>query len=294
MKSAPFEYHRPDRIDEVCTILAADENARIIAGGQSLVPMMAMRLVRPSRLVDIGRIAALAYVRKQDDVIAIGAATRQSTLERDPLVRAYAPLLSKVLPWIGHAATRARGTIGGSLAHADPAAEVVLVAVTLGATLVYRTATTCSEISASKFFTGLMTTALPVGSCLTAVHFPRVDRGQVGVGFHEISARRSDFAFASAAAQVALDDGACRSLALGIGAVTEVPFRLHAVESEFVGRPIEEARLRATIQDALNDIVPMSDLHASAEYRRRAVTTLAVRAVMDAVASARGDGRHVH
>jgi CO/xanthine dehydrogenase FAD-binding subunit len=294
MKSASFEYHRPNHIDEACVILAADEDARIIAGGQSLVPMMAMRLVRPSRLVDIGRIAALAYVREQDDAIAIGATTRQCVLERDPLVRTHVPLLSEVLPWVGHAATRARGTIGGSLAHADPAAEVVLVAVTLGATLVYRTMGACSEISASQFFTGLMTTALPTGSCLTAVRFPRVDHRQVGVGFHEISARRSDFAFASAAAQVALDDGTCRSLALGIGAVTEIPFRLDAVESEFVGRPIEEARLRTMIHDALSDITPMSDLHASADYRRRSAAALAVRAVMDAVASARGEERHVH
>jgi CO/xanthine dehydrogenase FAD-binding subunit len=295
MKSAPFQYHRPDHIDEACAILAGDEDARIIAGGQSLVPMMAMRLVRPSRLVDIGRISALSYVCKQDDAIAIGATTRQCVLEHDPLVSAHVPLLSKVLPWVGHAATRARGTIGGSLAHADPAAEVVLVAVTLGATLVYSTVTTCTEIPASKFFTGLMTTALPIGSCLTAVHFPQVDHGQVGVGFHEINARRSDFAFASAAAQATLnEDGTCGSLALGIGAVTETPLRLHAIEPEFVGKPIEEARLRTMVRDLLSDITPMSDLHASADYRRRAATTLAVRAVMDALGSVRGEERHVH
>jgi CO/xanthine dehydrogenase FAD-binding subunit len=295
VKSAPFEYHRPDHIGEVCAILEGDEDARIIAGGQSLVPMMAMRLVRPSRLVDIGRIAALAYVRKEDDVIAIGATTRQCILERDPIVGAHVPLLSKVLPWVGHAATRARGTIGGSLAHADPAAEAVLAAVTLGATLVYSTATACTEIPASKFFTGLMTTALPSGSCLAGVHFPRADSGQVGVGFHEINARRSDFAFASAAAQATLnEDGSCRSLALGIGAVTETPLRLVAVESEFVGKPIEEARLRTMIRDVLSDITPMNDLHASADYRRRAATTLAVRAVMDALASARGEECRVH
>jgi len=294
MKSAPFDYHRPDHIDEVCAILAGDDDARIIAGGQSLVPMMAMRLVRPSRLVDIGRIASLAYVHEQDDEIAIGATTRQCVLERAPLIRAHVPLLSKVLPWVGHAATRARGTIGGSLAHADPAAELVLVAVTLGAKLVCRTAATRTEVSASRFFTGLMTTALPTAGCLTAVHFPRVDRGQVGVGFHKISARRGDFAFASAAAQVALDDGVCRSLALGIGAVTEIPLRLDALESEFVGKPIEDARLRTMIRNALNDITPMGDLHASADYRRRAATTLAVRAVMDAAAAARGEERRVH
>lgn len=295
MKSAPFQYHRPDHVDEACAILSGDEEARIIAGGQSLVPMMAMRLVRPTRLVDIGRIAALSYVRKQNDAIAIGATTRQCVVERDPLVSAHVPLLSKVLPWVGHAATRARGTIGGSLAHADPAAEVVLVAVTLGAMLVYSTLTARTEMPASKFFTGLMTTALPIGGCLTAVHFPRVDHGQVGVGFHKINARRSDFAFASAAAQATLNkDGTCRSLALGIGAVTETPLRLDAVESGFVGKLIEEVRLRPMIRDVLGDVTAMRDLHATADYRRRVATTLAVRAVMDALASARGEERRVH
>jgi CO/xanthine dehydrogenase FAD-binding subunit len=291
MKSAPFDYQRPRDIDEACSILARDPDARIIAGGQSLVPMMAMRLVRPTRLVDIGRMSSLSYVSDEGEAIAIGAATRQCVIERDPVIAAQLPLLATALPWIGHAATRARGTIGGSIAHADPAAEIVLVAITLGATLVYRANGVTTEIQASKFFTGLMTTALPPGSCLTAVRFPRAN-GNVGVGFHEINARRSDFAFASAAAQVALnDDGSCRALAIGIGAITEVPFRLDAAAATFSGKRIEEAELRTVIRDALDEVAPMSDLHASAEYRRRAATTLAVRAVMDA---ARGDQRRVH
>jgi CO/xanthine dehydrogenase FAD-binding subunit len=295
MKSSPFAYHRPDDIDQACAILAGDEDARVIAGGQSLVPMMAMRLVRPTRLVDIGRIAALSYVRAEDEAIAIGAATRQCAVERDPVIATHVPLLRKALPWVGHAATRARGTIGGSIAHADPAAEIVLVAVTLNATLVYRANGISSHVPASEFFMGLMTTALPSGACLAAIHFPRMERGKIGVGFQEINARRSDFAFASAAAQVALDDdGTCRALALGIGAVTEVPFRLDAVSAAFVGKRIEEAGLRIALRDALNDVAPMSDLHASADYRRRAATTLGVRAVMDAVASARGDRPNVH
>jgi CO/xanthine dehydrogenase FAD-binding subunit len=295
MKSAPFAYHRPDDIDQACAILAGDEDARVIAGGQSLVPMMAMRLVRPTRLVDIGRIAALSYVRAEGDAIAIGATTRQCSVERDPVIATHVPLLCKALPWVGHAATRARGTIGGSIAHADPAAEIVLVAVTLNATLVYRANGISSHVPASEFFMGLMTTALPSGACLTAIHFPRMDRGKVGVGFQEINARRSDFAFTAAAAQVALDDdGTCRALALGIGAVTEVPLRLDAVAATFVGQRIEEAGLRNALRDALNDVAPMSDLHASSDYRRRAATTLGVRAVMDAVASARGDLPNVH
>ena len=135
MKAAPFEYSRASDIDEACAWLAADENARVIAGGQTLVPMMAMRLARPTRLIDINRIAALSYIREDGDGIAIGATTRQCVVERDPLVAARLPLLARAIPFIGHAATRARGTIGGSLANADPAAELPLIAITLDAVL---------------------------------------------------------------------------------------------------------------------------------------------------------------
>ena len=299
MKPAPFEYHRPADLDEACAILAADADARIIAGGQSLVPMMAMRLVRPTKLVDIARIPALSFVREHNGEIAIGAATRQGAVECDPLIRAELPLLAKVLPWIGHASTRARGTIGGSIAHADPAAEIVLAAVTLGAKFLYRLGATSGEIPASEFFTGLMATALPAGGCLTAIHFPRAGTDRIGVGFRKVNARRSDFAFAAAAAQVVLNnDGTCRALSLGIGAITAVPFRLDHVASAFIGSAIEEASLRAAIGAALTQVEPMTDLHASAEYRRRAATALAAHAVMDAVmdavGSTRAEKRRVH
>jgi CO/xanthine dehydrogenase FAD-binding subunit len=138
MKPAPFDYSRPASIDEACALLAADDGARLIAGGQTLVPLMAMRLARPTRLIDIARISELAYVRDAGGFIEIGATTRQCDVERDAIVAAKVPMLAAVMPWIGHAATRARGTVGGSLANADPAAEIGLVAVTLGATLVYR------------------------------------------------------------------------------------------------------------------------------------------------------------
>src|ERR1700761_2671625 len=128
MKPAPFEYSRPASLDEACAMLAADDGARVIAGGQTLVPLMAMRLARPSRLIDIARIPGLAYVRDQGAEIAIGATTRQHVVENDQLIRAKLPLLAKVMPVVGHAATRARGTIGGSLANGDAAAEIVLVA----------------------------------------------------------------------------------------------------------------------------------------------------------------------
>src|ERR1700733_3624873 len=138
MKAAAFAYSRPTGLDEACALLAADDGARLIAGGQTLVPLMAMRLARPTRLVDIARVPGLAFIRQDGGAIAVGAPTTRRAAERDPLVRDKLPLLARALPWVGHAATRARGTIGGSLANGDSAAEIALVAVTLGATLSYR------------------------------------------------------------------------------------------------------------------------------------------------------------
>ena len=181
-------------------MLAGDDDSRLIAGGQTLVPLMAMRLARPKRLIDIARIPELAFVRRDGDAVAIGATTRQCVLERDPVIRADVPLLAEVMPFIGHAPTRARGTIGGSLANADPAAEIALVAVTLGATISYREGTATADIPASEFFVGPMMTALPAAGCLIAVRFPVWREARTGVGFHEISARKSDFAFASCSA----------------------------------------------------------------------------------------------
>ena len=204
MKAAAFAYSRPASIEEACALLAADDGARLIAGGQTLVPLMAMRLARPTRLVDIARLPGLAFVREEGDAVAIGAATTQRMAEGDPLVRAKLPLLARALPFVGHTATRARGTVGGSLANADSAAEIALVAVTLGATLSYREGERDETIAAADFFMGPMATALPITAVLTGVRFPAW-RERVGTGFQEISSRRSDFAFASAAAQVALD-----------------------------------------------------------------------------------------
>jgi CO/xanthine dehydrogenase FAD-binding subunit len=289
MKPAPFEYVRPASLDEACALLAADESARLIAGGQTLVPLMAMRLARPTRLIDIARIPGLAFVRDDGETLTIGAATRQCVVENDPLVRAKLPLLATVMPFIGHAATRARGTIGGSLANADSAAEIVLVAVTLGATLICREGPAARDVSASDFFIGPMATALSPAGCLVAARFPVWRAPRIGVGFHEVNARKSDFAFVSAAAQIALaDNGTCRRLALGIGAVTAFPLRLDAVARALEGARIEETAVRAAVDTALADIEPMADLHASAAYRRRVASTLAVRAIMDADTSARG------
>src|ERR1043166_4914872 len=199
MKPAPFEYSRPADIGEACALLAADDGARVIAGGQTLVPLMAMRLARPTRLIDIARIPGLAYVRDQGKEIAIGATTRQCVVEHDAMVRAKLALLAKVMPFVGHTATRARGTVGGSIVNGDAAAEIVLVATTLDATLAWREGGENNSIAAADFFLGPMVTALPLTACLVEARFPVWSEPRVGVGFHEINARQSDFAFVSAA-----------------------------------------------------------------------------------------------
>ena len=287
MKPAAFEYSRPADIDEACAMLAADDGARVIAGGQTLVPLMAMRLARPTRLIDIARIPGLAYGRDGGHEIAIGAATKQHVVENDPLVRAKLPLLAKALPYVGHDATRARGTIGGSLAIGDHAAEIVLVGATLGATLVFREGGANHEIAASDFFLGPMVTALPQTACLVEARFPVWREPRVGVSFHEVNARQSDFAFVSAAAQIAVDpNGKIIRAAVGIGAVAATPLRLDSVIEELLSDGHREPKIRESLQRALAKIEPMGDLHASADYRRRVAVTLGVRAIGDAYRAA--------
>jgi CO/xanthine dehydrogenase FAD-binding subunit len=289
MKAAAFEYSRATDIDEACAWLAADDGARVIAGGQTLVPMMVMRLARPTRLIDINRIAALAYIRKDGDGVVIGATTRQCVVERDALVAAHVPLLARAVPNIGHAATRARGTVGGSLANADPAAELSLVAVTLDATLSYRAGGKTSDVPVRGFHIGPMVTTLPEGACLTAVRFPVWQGEKIGSGFHEVNARSSDFAFVSAAAQIELGaDNTCKRIAIGVGAATDHPIRLDSAERQLTGGTIDPKAVRAAVEDALADIEALDDLHATAAYRRRVAAVLAARAVSDALAHAQG------
>jgi CO/xanthine dehydrogenase FAD-binding subunit len=294
MKAAPFEYSRAADIDDACALLAADESARVIAGGQTLVAMMAMRLARPTRLIDINRIAALSYIRAEADTIAIGATTRQCVVEHDALIAKKVPLLARAIPWIGHAATRARGTIGGSLANADPAAECALIAIALDARLSYRAGGKDAEIAARDFFVGPMVTTLPAGALLTAVRFP-IWSGKVGIGFHEVNARRSDFAFVSAAAQVEVGaDGACKRIAIAVGAVGDFPVRLESAEQALKGGKLDDAAIQSAITQALADIDALADLHASAEYRKRVAIKLAARAIADARDHALGKTPHAH
>jgi CO/xanthine dehydrogenase FAD-binding subunit len=281
VKPALFEYVRPRSVDEACALLAA-EDSTIIAGGQTLVPMMAMRLARPARLVDIARIPELSFIRDEGDAVAIGATTRQVDAERSPLVRSKLPLLAKALPWVGHAATRNRGTVGGSIANADPAAEIPLVLVTLGGTIGLRGADGTLELAAENFFVGPMMTTLPAGSCITQIRFP-VWGGRIGTGFAELSARKSDFALAAAAAQVTLDGSArCTACCLGINGATPAPTRLQATAQALIGTRMTDADVRQALYGAADGLEIMTDPHGSPEFRRRAATALALRALIEA------------
>ena len=290
MKPAPFDYVRPDSLGEACRLLAGDEDARLIAGGQTLVPMLAMRLARPAKLIDILRLPELAGIREEAGAVIVGATTRQAQAERDPVIRASVPMLARVLPWVGHPPTRNRGTVGGSIANADPSAEIPLVAVTLGADILLATTDGPTSMPADDFFIGPMLTTIGQGECVSAIRFPVWPHRRIGVGFFEISARRSDFAFVAAAAQLALDDeGRCLEVVLGVGGVGDRPLRLEV--SSLVGTELDAASVAAAVNAAAGELDATSDLHASAAYRRRVASVLCIRALEQARVEASAKSR---
>jgi aerobic carbon-monoxide dehydrogenase medium subunit len=281
MKAAPFRYERAGSLAEACALLARHgPDAKPIAGGQSLVPMMAMRLARPACLVDLNGATDLQEINAQDDHLHLGAVVRQARLERDSRVRAQVPLLVKALPWVGHVQTRNRGTVGGSMVHADPSAEIPLVAVTLGARLRLASEEGETWLDAGEFFLAPMVTAIGPDQCLAELAFPVWREPRVGSSFHEVSIRHGDFALASACAQVALDeDGRCTRAALGIGGAGAVPIAVSEVAAALAGKALDETTVAEAAHAAALSVDPEADLHASAEYRRHLAGVLAAAAL---------------
>ncbi|MBU1315918.1 MAG: FAD binding domain-containing protein [Alphaproteobacteria bacterium] len=262
MKPASFDFLCPDTLDEALSALTeAGGDARIIAGGQSLVPMLNMRLARPGVLIDIMRLEALRRIETSGDEITVGAGVRQAELEAWPVLLRDLPLLAAAFPWIGHVQTRARGTVCGSMAHADPSAELPLSLVTLGGAVSLRGRKQKRKVKADDFFIGMMATDLAESEMIEAVHFPKAMPGS-GYAFREIGRRHGDFAIVACAA-VADDTG----LRLGIAGVDDRPrvFALPALDD-------------GQFDDALNDIAwslnARDDIHASARYRRELVRNL--------------------
>jgi aerobic carbon-monoxide dehydrogenase medium subunit len=280
MKPAPFDYHAPTTADEAVALLAElGDEAKLLAGGQSLIPMLALRLAAFEHLVDLGRVDELRGIERVDGSVRIGAGTTQSAIERSAEVASAVPLLARATPYIGHFQIRNRGTIGGSLAHADPAAEYPAVALALDAELeILSAGGTRRTVPAAEFFDGLWSTAVGDDELLTAVTFP-VWTGRCGFAVHEFARRHGDFAIAGAAVAVELDgDDRVRNCGIGLLGLGSTPERASAAEAALLGARIDDVDADEIGRLAVSGLesVP-ADLHGSADYRRRvgAATTAA-------------------
>jgi CO/xanthine dehydrogenase FAD-binding subunit len=289
LKSAPFEYSRAASIAEACELLARHGgDAKLLAGGQSLVPMMAMRLLRPAWLVDINEIAALKFVAAEGDAVRTGACTRQVALERDDALAARVPLLRQALAWVGHAQTRNRGTVGGSLAHADPSAELPLAAQVLAAGIVLRSGAGARTVTADAFFAGPMMTSARPDECIEEIRWPVWREPRAGSAFTEVSVRHGDFALVAAAAQLGLDAaGRCTRAAFGLGGAGGTPLAFPKIAARLIGTNLEDGALEDAARSAAAECDPGGDLHASAGYRRHLARVLLVRVLRDARAGAK-------
>jgi len=281
MKPAPFDYFSPATVDEALALL--DEHggdAKPLAGGQSLIPAMNFRLARPAVLVDLNRIADLAYVRAAPGGVAIGAMTRQRAVERSDDVARAAPLLAEAMPSIAHPQIRNRGTLGGSIAHADPSAELPAVMLALDAQFRAKSATGERSIAAGEFFKGMLETALAPGELLVEIAVPRLPASS-GTAFLEMARRHGDYALVGVAVVVTLDPrGRCQEAKLSLLSVGDGPVLATEAGKVLAGQSPSEELLRAAGDAAATrDVDPPSDIHASAAYRRQLVAVLTRRAL---------------
>jgi CO/xanthine dehydrogenase FAD-binding subunit len=286
MKLPPVDYEAPRTVSEAVESLAEHQDeASVLAGGQSLIPLLALRLAHPAVLIDINGIAELSGVAKTDGWVAIGAMTREYVAEESETITDHVPLLAAALPLIGHEAIRNRGTVGGSLAHADPAAELPAVARALDAEFVVRGPSGERVIPAAEWFEGFLTTSRRPDELLTEVRFPAAGRG-TGVSFQEVSRRHGDFAIVGLAASLTLSEGAISDARLAFSGLSDVPVRAGDTEDLLVGeRPsaelFDEAARRAT-----GDADPPADLHGSADYRKKAAAAVVRRSLREAADNA--------
>ena len=282
MKPPPFEHHIVSSVDEATRALADfGDEAKVLAGGQSLMPLLNLRLARPTHLVDINRVAELDGIVNGDGV-QIGAVTRHRTAERSPVLRAANPLVTDAIRWIGHAAIRNRGTIGGSLAHSDPSAELPLLLVTLGGSVDVRSTRGTRTIAAQKLFDGFLTTTLKPDELLTCARFPALDAG-AGWSFQQFARRSGDFGIVSAAVTLQVADGVCSGARIGLAGVAGTPIRSPEAESALSGERLSTALIDEVAQVAVGPLEPASDLHGTSAYRRHLAATLLKRALGEAL-----------
>ncbi|MEV0365865.1 FAD binding domain-containing protein [Nocardia fusca] len=291
MKPAAFEYHAPATADEAVALLAdLGDEAKIIAGGQSLVPMLALRLAVFDHLVDLRKLDELRGVETRGDTVWIGAGTTHAAVGRDAGIRRDVPLLHRATPLIGHFQIRNRGTLGGAIAHADAAGEYPAVALTLDARMHTLSPRGQRTIPAAEYFTGMWSTAMEADELLTGVTFP-VWRGRTGFAIEEFARRAGDFAMAGAVVAVRFDaDSRIEQVALGLIGLAATPLRATAAEAELIGRPaaaVDAAELGRAVTADLNSVP--ADIHGSADYRRRIGAVMVARAWHRAVEEASND-----
>jgi carbon-monoxide dehydrogenase medium subunit len=289
MKPAPFEYHAPESLGDVTALLAEHgDEGKVLAGGQSLVPMLALRLTRFEHIVDLNRVDELRGVSRSNGTLTVKAMTTQRTVEHDTEAGEAVPLLAEAIPLIGHFQIRNRGTVGGSIAHADPASELPAVALALDADLEVTGANGTRTVPASDFFVGTWTTTVGEDEILSAVHFP-VWSGRTGFAVEEVARRSGDFALAGVVAAIELDgDDTIRRSAISFLGMAPTPVRAGQAEAALAGRAPTRDELDEVGRLAVADTDPTADVHASAEYRKHVGAHLVVRALDRALGAARG------
>ncbi|HEY2992873.1 MAG TPA: xanthine dehydrogenase family protein subunit M [Methylomirabilota bacterium] len=287
MKPPKFDYHAPASVDEAVALLRRyGGDAKVLAGGQSLMPMLNFRLARPAALVDVNRIAALAYIREGDGTVAFGAMTRQRTIEFSPVVAARLPLLREATRWVGHLPIRSRGTIGGSIAHADPSAEYPAVLTALDGEVVVQGPRGRRTVKADGLFETYLTTTLAADELVVEVRLPAMPAG-AGYAFEEFARRHGDFALVGIAAMIVRAGGRCTAARLAAAGAGPVPVRLRAAEEILERDGLGEAAIEAAAARAAELVEPDSDVHASAEYRRHLTRVLTGRAIKRALTVAK-------
>jgi carbon-monoxide dehydrogenase medium subunit len=288
MKLPPVDYEAPKTVAEAVELLAEHEDeASVLAGGQSLIPLLALRLAHPAVLIDINGIDELSGMSAADGWVAVGAMTREYVAGESGTVADAVPLLAAALPLIGHEAIRNRGTIGGSLAHADPAAELPAVARALDAEFVVRSPAGERVVPAAEWFEGFLTTSRRPDELLVEVRFPAAERG-TGVSFQEVARRHGDFAIVGLAASLTLSGGAITDARLAFAGMSDVPVRAAAAEDLLVGESPSAGLFDEAARRATADTDPPADLHGSAEYRKKVAAALVRRGLRAAAGNAGG------
>ena len=282
MKPAPFEYERPTTLTAALALLKNDGGkSKVIAGGQSLVPMMNFRLVRPDRLIDINRISELNYHRVEGSELVIGALCRHAVLKESVLVSQACPMMQAAYDWVAHGPVRNRGTLCGNLCHADPASEMPAVVLAVDSVMVLRSNKANRSVPAGQFFLGQYETATRNDEILVEVRIPVTPKSQ-GWGFRELNVRKGDFAIVAAAATLQIATGKVKAISIALAGVGSHAIRLSAVEKAFIGQEATDAAFREAAAGCAAAIDPTSDIHGSAEYRRDLAGTLIYRALCDA------------